>query len=414
MNTQSKFYNLLKWSEKWTHTDMVYLAKGGFWLTFGKIFGILSSFILSIIYANYLAKDDYGTYKYILSMAALLSIPTLMGMNDSIIRSVSLGFEGSVFKAIKTKFKWGVTGGLAGLIISAYYFYSGNIVLAGGFLIISIYTPLVDGLVVHGAYLSGKKLFKQNAIINLIFKIVLTSAIVLSMIFYKNIILFILIYFLVSFILQFSFTFYTYKKYKPNNKVDPQTISFGKHLSLMGILGILTGQADKFLLWHFLGAQSLAIYAFAISPVEQFRSLLKSFSPLAMPKLAIQNKDVLKKSLPPKIFKFILLLLIPIAIYIIIAPYFFKLVYPEYTDSIKYSLIYVFSLLFYPQTLLSTVFTAKAKKTILYILSVSNPLIKLVYIFIFTYYFGIYGLIFGQLLSMATQGILNYYFFKKL
>ena len=69
---KEKIYNLLRWSEKYTKTDMVYLAHGGFWLSFGQIISSLSSFLLAIAFANLLPKETYGNYKYILSIASIL------------------------------------------------------------------------------------------------------------------------------------------------------------------------------------------------------------------------------------------------------------------------------------------------------------------------------------------------------
>ena len=64
---KEKIYKLLRKSEKWTHTDMIYLAKGGFWLTLGQIISSVSSFALAVAFANFLPKEVYGNYKYIIS-----------------------------------------------------------------------------------------------------------------------------------------------------------------------------------------------------------------------------------------------------------------------------------------------------------------------------------------------------------
>jgi len=60
---KDKIYRLLRRSEKYFKTDMVYLAHGGFWLTLGQIISSAASFLLAIAFANLLPKETYGTYK---------------------------------------------------------------------------------------------------------------------------------------------------------------------------------------------------------------------------------------------------------------------------------------------------------------------------------------------------------------
>ena len=77
MYFKQKLISILRWSEKYTQTDMVYLTRGGFWLILGKIVFNISGFLLIIAFANLLSKEAYGTYQYVLSVASILAIPTL-------------------------------------------------------------------------------------------------------------------------------------------------------------------------------------------------------------------------------------------------------------------------------------------------------------------------------------------------
>ena len=81
----------LLWSEKYIKTDMVYLARSGFWLLFGQGTTLLSVLALSIVFANFLPKETYGTYKYILSLTGIFSIFTLPGMTTALIRATARG-----------------------------------------------------------------------------------------------------------------------------------------------------------------------------------------------------------------------------------------------------------------------------------------------------------------------------------
>ena len=43
--------------------DMTYLAKSGSWLVSGQIISSISAFLLSVIFANLLDKQSFGTYQ---------------------------------------------------------------------------------------------------------------------------------------------------------------------------------------------------------------------------------------------------------------------------------------------------------------------------------------------------------------
>ncbi len=410
---KNTIYKILRKSEKWAQTDMVYLAKNSFWLTISKVIGTLTALGLAVAYANLLPKEVYATYKYILSVASLLAIFSLPGINTSLMRSVTLGFEGSVKQAIKTKFRWSLAGVLAGLSVSGYYFYHHNYTLGIGFLTAALTSPILNSLI-YGPYLQGKKLFKTISIYNSV-KQVIAAAIIIGAIWLSPTALtIILVYYGINLILQSTLFIITFKKYKPNKKQDPQMISFGKHLSLMNILGILAEQADKILMWHLLGARELAIYSFATLPITQARSFLKSIPTIAFPKIATQNIEVTKKTLPKKIAKFMAILIIPVIIYILLAPYIYKILFPQYLEAVKYSQLFALTLIFFPQRLLGQTLVAYAQTKSLYILKIINPLTRILFLILGIYFLNIKGAILAIILSSTISLIFLLLFFKKI
>jgi O-antigen/teichoic acid export membrane protein len=200
----------LRWSEKYFKTDMVYLARGGFWLTLGQTISSLSSFLLVVAFANLLPKETYGTYKYVLSIAGILAISTLSGMSTAIIQAVARGYEGSLVPALKTKIRWGLLGGLAGLILAGYYFYQGNITLTVSFLISAVFLPFMDSFGIYDAFLQGRKLFDISAKYGIISQIIAVIILITTLFFTKNLFFILFVYFL-DFTSFFLFQTYSQK-----------------------------------------------------------------------------------------------------------------------------------------------------------------------------------------------------------
>ena len=141
--TRIKLYHLLRWSEKYTKTDMVYLTKGGSLLTIGQFIASSSAFILSIGFANLLPEETYGTYKYVLSIFPILAIFTLQGMNTAAARAVSNKLDGTIQDSLSYRMRFSLYGSGASLLIALYYLIIGNASLATSFSIIAIFLPLV-------------------------------------------------------------------------------------------------------------------------------------------------------------------------------------------------------------------------------------------------------------------------------
>ena len=110
--------NLIIFLERLIRTDVRYVFRGSFWFGVGHFVSTLSGVATAVAFANLLAPEIYGNFKYILSILPFLDISTLKRMDQSLTISVAKGFEGDTVNALKTKMKWGILGGLAGLALS--------------------------------------------------------------------------------------------------------------------------------------------------------------------------------------------------------------------------------------------------------------------------------------------------------
>src|SRR3989344_6653654 len=103
---RQKVYRLLRWSEKYTKADMVYLVHGNFWLITGRAIAVGSGVLLTVAFANLLSPTDFGTYKYILAIAGFIGAFSLGGLSGAVTRAVARGKEHVVPAVAHTAFIW--------------------------------------------------------------------------------------------------------------------------------------------------------------------------------------------------------------------------------------------------------------------------------------------------------------------
>lgn len=382
---------------------MVYLASGGFWLSVKTGVIILASLSVSVAFANLLPQETYGEYKYIFSMFGLLAIPTLMGMGQSITRSVAQGYDGTPLAALKIKMLWGTLGGLASAAIALYYLTQGNTTLAGGFGLMAIFIPFVDTLGVFNSTLAGKKLFKVSAFYESIIQIVSAVVMVGTLFLTDDLILILASYFLSHTITRLIVFQIVAHKYSENREVDQSAIAYGKHLSAMDVMSIVSNTLDTILLWQFVGAAPVAVYAFAKGIPSQISVALQRINALAFPKFAQRDFASIKHALVQKMLLLFGVMIGVVAAYIVAAPYLFSILFPQYMDSVLYSQIFALTLLFFPQKFIGTAFQAHARIKALYISNTVVPVARIVLALVLIPLFGIPGALAVELISRAIN-----------
>lgn len=414
LRIKNKIKNLLLWSQKYTQTDMLYVAKGGFWLFMGQMVNFLANFLLIMAFTNWLSKETFGTYKYVLSLLGILSIPSLSGLSSAVLNAAAKNEDGSFLPALKLKLKWGFWGSLASLAVAFYYFLNSNQILAICFLIVACFLPFFNSFSLYDSFLAGKKKFALQNKFGILTQIISLIFLGGTVFFTKNIFIILLAYFLPLTLIYIIFFYLTKKNIDPKNKSDPETLSFGKHLSLMGIWGNISSQADKIILWHFFGPVPLAIYSLAMMMPDKIKDTLKIIGSLAMPKLVTKPIQELKKSIPARTLQLFALAIPVMLLYILIAPYIFKWFFPQYVGAVIYSQVYALILLSYPRVLAGSVLSAKQKTKELYIGSLALTPVYWIMLLTLIPFFGLWGAIVSFLILEAVTFILQWIQFKKI
>jgi|CXWL01.1.fsa_nt_gi O-antigen/teichoic acid export membrane protein len=383
--------HLLRWSERYTKTDMLYLTKGGLWLSLGHGIQTISGLILAVAFANLISKDVYGTYQFVLSGAAILSAFTLTGMDGALSRTVAQGSEGALRAGFRAQLRWSMLIVLAGATLGAYYYIQENTTLALSFFIVGACAPLLEGFGLARSYLVGKQLFRESALQGLGRRLIPVLLMIVTVFLTQNPVTIILVYFVSNTFSAGLLYFLIIRHYRLPESQEQEMVEYSKHLSVLRSLADISGQLDKVLVWMYLGAAPLAAYALAQLPITHVQGLFKLFRSLTGPKLTLATFSDLQKTLPRKVLIFSLITAGIAGIYILIAPLLFSVLFPQYPEAVLLSQVLALSLLGASGIFYSQALTAHTKKRELYILSISQNILRLVLLVILIPLYGIWG-----------------------
>lgn len=376
----------------------------------GQISVAVFTFGLSIALANLFSQQDYGVYKFILSVAALIGAIRLTGINQAVIQATARGYYRTVIAASRLNTRWSVIPFVLYVGVACYYLYNDNILLAAGILIAGTGTLLVSIFGIYGSYLIGVEKYKTHSIDVTCVSLINVVSIFCTLLFTQNILYVILAGALATVIPYMALGAYRLRSITPTDTIDTQALTFAKHLSVQNVLSVAANHVDKVLLFQRIGGVELAIYAFAIAIPEQARGILKNALSIITPKYAQLNVAALHRSIKQKIIQLTLLMLIPIGGYILLAPTLYNILFPQYTDAVLYSQLYMSSLITLPATgLIMAYFNVQQRSAILYKHSLIHNVLQLIFSIVCIIILGVAGAVLALILSRFTNmGILAY------
>jgi O-antigen/teichoic acid export membrane protein len=402
--------------QRFLETDIRYLASGSFWLSLGQGISALLSLATAFAFANWLPKETYGAYKYILSIASILTIASLTDMATAVIQSAAKGEDGIYRAALRMKIRWGTIGFVGACVIGGYYFINGNRVLGTSFFLLAPFIPFVDSLALWSAYLGGKKLFKESTLTNMCAQAGISLSVLATLFLTNNLPVIIFVYFFSTAIFLYFAHLYTTMRHpemRSRAEVSKESLMFGKKLSFVNIIGNIASQIDNLLLWHVLDPVQLANYAFAIATTNPAKRYMKTVFSLAQPKFSTTETSTLKATIHRKVLKSFLLFIPMTVIYILALPFLYHWFFPKYTETIPYARALGLIYLFFPFKLYTTALITRENKKATYQLVAGGPIVRVILLFILIPMYGVWGAIATTLISYVTSSLSTWYLFVR-
>lgn len=400
-------HRLLRWAERYTRTDMVYLASSGYWMNLSFVFTSVFSFLLSIAFANLLPKTEYGIYQYVLALSAFLTAFTFTGMNAAITQAVANGREGVFKSSIRIQLIWNTIPGLIALAGGIYYFLNGNLVLGLGLACVALSLPITSAFNSYSAFLNGRKNFRSSAFYGIAGNSIYYICIFSGLLLFPSAAALLLINLMVTAGAAVTLYFVTVQKHRPNHSPDPEAIGYGRHLTFLSVLSTVAAHVDKILVFQFLGAASLASYAIAILLPERLAGAFKSLLYIAFPRFSGREMPLIQSSIVWKAFLLLLLTTFCATAYALFAPLLLGIIYPEYGEIIPYSQVYAFTFVATIGHLVTIVLIAHKRLKELYVLNLTIPIIHVVLQILGIVIWGLWGLIVARLLHSLLFSLLS-------
>ncbi len=426
MNIRAILTRTLNVAQRATRTDMRYVAKGGSWWLLGKGGTLLISVATLAAFSRFVPQETFGAYRYVLATISIIGIAALPGMGGAVTRAVARGNKTALTTAAKTRLKWGLLGSIGALAVAGWYYFNGNTEFAAAFTLASFLFPLPRIFNLQERYWQGKKRFSKQSAYKISFNAMEAAVFIPVLALTNNLILIVAAYLISRSIFRGIFYFRTLREAtyskttqeantaEADKNADGEMVSFGKHLTVMQVIGRLAGQLDKVLTWQFLGPNAIAVYSFAEMPAKRLRKLMP-IGPLALPKLS-EKEDVrrVKNNILHKC-KLLLLLALPLAgVLALVAPWIYQVLFPQYMESVPYFRAMTLLILLLPTQLLISSLKAAMAIRHLYALNVAPPAIKIVLMLALIPLWGLWGLIFAVLAGEFAKGGLSLYLLIRL
>ena len=405
---------LLRFSERYTKTDMLYVARGSVFSLLGQGAVLIATLTLAVVVSHFLSKESYGIYKYILSVVSLLSLFSLNGIWRAVFQSAAQGYDGVLRKAFWENIRWSIGVFVGTLGIAGYYFWMGDSTFALGILIGGGFSPFLASASLFGSFLGGKKDFYRLMVYSILDNVVPIGIFIGAVLLTQNPAILIAVYCSTNTLAALYFYRRTLKVYQSTlHKDDAGLLVYSKHLSLMGIINGIASQIDQVLIFQFVGPAELAIYNFAIAIPEQIKNPIKNLRNMLLAQFINRSAYEIRAGMTNKVLWLLAGSATATALYIAVAPLLFSYLFPNYLEAVWYSQIYALWMLTIALDPVSTYLVARKLTKELYINSVFSAVFQIVSVVVGVIFWGLLGVVGARVVTRVCISTVDYLLYRR-
>lgn len=401
---------------KMLHTDGKHLLHGSFWLGIGQLFSILSGIITSALLAHYLTENDYGTYRYLITLGVIFTGFSLTGIGQSLLQATAKKYYAFYSESIKTSALYSIGTLLISLGAAGYYFFNGDEVLFIGCLIISIFQPFLNTYLNIFAFLQGSGRYRETTLTHAAKMIFVALFTLGTLLFTTNVLVLLLAYFL-SHGMASYITHYLYQP-SSNSSAEKNVISeyvaYARHVSLQNLIINISARLDNIIVFTQLGAAELAIYSIANIVPDQIKASFKNISNLMFPSFVkYDNWGKLQKTVFHRSWQLCIALILVTLFYVLLAPYLYAFLFPKYEEAVKYSQLLALTFPLFVVLVPNNALQSQLEESALYIIAIITSIINILSLMFFISNYGLIGAILARFIYRIVHVLLSFGFIIK-
>lgn len=380
--------------------DAVYFAKNSFWVSFKNGVGMMTGFFLSIAFARLFSKEAYGQYNFILSGMFLINFLSIPTFNFALSQSAAKGYDQSLFQTTRISLLGSLLASVILVGVASRYLFLGDPNLGQGFILVSLFYPLVFGLKTYDHFLVGKKRFDRSAQFSALSSVLTGTALISALLLRQGLVMIIFLYLLVNGGMNVWYFLQT-RKFVRNKRRDPDVVSYGIYLTVLAATAMVVGRLGQVLLSHFQGVEILAIYSIAMIIPAAIQNQMQNLIDVAKVKIADRKRKGLLLAFKRHGFKWVMLGLVSFVGLWFSLPILIPLIFSnKYNDAIIYAQVASLSLVFFPiNTFLGTLVLLEKKRKIIALSNFIPSVPNLLLLPLAIARFGIWGFIGVNLFS---------------
>jgi O-antigen/teichoic acid export membrane protein len=375
------------------------------WLTTAAVAAL--GFVTPLAFVRLAAPADYGRFSLIAAIIALCNIVTLPGLNISLKQAAARGFHGAMSQTAGIRVRSAALGAIGLLAVGAVMRATGDAQTGGLLLLLAPLLPLIYGIDVAQSFLNGIQRFPALSAWMMIAALVPSAAVVTLLLAGTGAGIAVLGYYVALAAVNVTAYFWVSSRYRQNRRTDPESIQYGKRLTLLTALGTLQSYVDKLAVASVLSLEALAIYSVGKLFQQALTLTWGALNQLYAPKLASrpveEARHLTRTTLP-----YVWALFGGLAVVVVMAvPAIVRIVFGNaYASTVPVARMLTLAVLVaIPGAQFEVLFTSTGDERRLYVQRITFAVAQLLLVGGGAHLFGLAGAVWGTTLTYALNSV---------